>query len=71
MKAEIVKVQVPIGGEGPALVYNKDRTTEVFMETNEEILGLLDGRPKAFFFAYVDEQTEAVMVGPEAPWQDW
>ena len=72
-----MKVQVSLASNMPGgrrvFIYSEDRDT-VFQEgpIDPMLLGLLKGRPKAFF--YVDPPTEplgAFTLLEEAPWQDW
>lgn len=52
----IVKVQISQATSAPkaqVLVYNKERTLSYQGDATEEILDLMDGRPKAFFHAAI------------------
>lgn len=67
----IVKIQIPIGGNGPqlALVYNKSRTFETYLDIDENLSAFMKGRAKAFF--HVQLQGENLSIESEAAWQEW
>lgn len=70
----IVKVQVPIATNEPtamAMVYNKSRDFQVFMEITPELMKAMDGRFKAFFKAHYDQQNNNTILEAEAPQQNW
>lgn len=54
-KEDIFKIQSPIGGPGPVLIYNKSR--EVFAQTSmtPELIRILNGKPKAYVRAFISE----------------
>lgn len=69
---EIIKVQAAIfPPDGPLLVYNEDRTLTYHGPASQEVLDLLDGRAKAYFYASVDPDTRELVIRGEAPCQDW
>lgn len=72
----VVKVQVSLDGAGPVLVYNKDRSIREMFEgdaTEAKTRRLLEGEPKGFFYAHVDNQSgkRGLILGEPAPWQTW
>lgn len=70
---EIFKIQLPIATSAPvplALVYNEDRSKHGQFEAGEDLIDLMDGRPKAFFFAK-QRPTGEIEIDREAPWQKW
>lgn len=68
---EIVKIQLPIGGTANlgALVYNRDRTIHSFVPVDDDLLAMMDGEPKKFF--YMQRVNDREVCFSEAPWQDW
>lgn len=70
----IVKVQIPLKSllKFPkAMVYNQDRTFDVFMEITDELLKVMGDEVKMFFHADYDGETHNTILGNVAPWQDW
>ncbi len=73
-KAMIVKVQVPLrtNYEEPlALVYNRDRSYQVFMQITEDLKIAMDGHYKKFFYAHYDKENNHTVLDKAAPWQQW
>lgn len=70
----IVKVQIStatnIPGGPHVLVYNESRSIEYEAAADEAILDVMDGRPKAFFHAHLNE-TKKLIIDKEADWQTW
>lgn len=54
-KEDIFKIQSPIGGPGPVLIYNKSR--DVFAQTSmtPELARILAGKYKAYVRAFISE----------------
>lgn len=71
-KRLIVKLQLSTGGNAKArqmLIYDKSRKYQFQSDASEEIIQLMNGRLKVFFYAdIVDNQFG---LGEEAPDQDW
>lgn len=68
----IVKVQIALNRtDAPALVYNEDRSHEIFISVNEALEKAMRGQPKAFFYAYAVHDELIIDLNREAPWQDW
>ena len=70
----IVKVQIPIicsPGNYYALVYNKSRSYEVYMEITKEVLKVMKKEYKKFFYASYDKKNNNTVLINEAPWQEW
>ena len=67
----VVKGQVPLDGDGPVFVYNKDRSIKELFEGDvvAEMCKLLRGKPKGFFYAHIDN--ERLALDDPAPWQTW
>jgi len=68
----IVKVQASLfttQATRRALIYDEDRVHMYEGELTEAVESILDGRPKAFFFAKLIGTT--IEIGAEAPWQEW
>ena len=66
----IVKVQIPLNDDsGPALIYNQDRSFEMFVLVDEYLRTVMRGRLKAFFRVRATHTGVAILA--EAPWQDW
>lgn len=73
-EAMIVKVQIPLATnskEALALVYNKDRSYEVFMEITDELLKSMGREYKKFFYAHYDRKNNLTVLDREALWQEW
>ncbi len=73
-KPTIVKVQVPLAtnaDEPLALVYDENRTFDVYMRITDGLLEVMKGRPKAFFYATYDKKNNNTIIGKEAKWQNW
>lgn len=70
----IVKVQISLATNLPGgprvLIYNKDRSIEYEAIADEAVLGIMDGRPKAFFNAHLDKDRK-IILDEEAEWQAW
>lgn len=68
----IVKVQASIVSSDvqSILIYDFDENISAEFEATDDILKLLDGRPKAFFYAHLDKEGGIVLDGI-APWQTW
>lgn len=74
-KQYVVKVQLPIMGDmSQILIYTQDRKIEQMFPAKGELLkdlqGMMEGEPKAFFYAHTDENKFLVIDDP-APWQNW
>jgi len=69
---EIFKIQIPIAGNAKpmALVYNGDRSVEVYIPITEDFIKMMGDKKKSFFYGFVDED-KTFHVEKEAPWQDW
>lgn len=73
MDKMIIKLQISqFCSEGSAsmLAYNESREYTYQSKASEEVLKLMRGRPKAFFYATLDKELKFV-VEEEAPWQNW
>jgi hypothetical protein len=74
--AAVVKVQLPLAPDDsvqpgePALVYDRTRTWHFTAVVDDELLGKMKGRVKAFFYALRNAGGE-ISLGREAPWQEW
>lgn len=68
----IVKIQVPIGGEGRGqfLVYDQARTIYQEMPMPDGLRKLMGGEAKAFFHAHISEEG-FLNIGQRAKWQYW
>lgn len=69
----IVKVQRSLmssDGSDTILIYDEDENVSAEFEATDEILKMLDGQPKAFFYAHLDKDGGLVLDG-KAPWQGW
>lgn len=54
--ANVVKIQLPIAGDlSKALIYNEDRSIN-FLWPVEDVQDIMDGRPKVYFFATIDQE---------------
>lgn len=68
----IVKMQRPLGGSGFAvLIYNENRSAK-YIEHNptEEMMNLFGEEFKIFRYATLNSEGK-IVIGEEAPWQDW
>jgi len=72
----IVKVQLPLisnDGAAPALIYNKGKSVWImrYLEELPPHVLALTKRPdqKGFFFAKIEG--DVLVIGDEAPWQEW
>ena len=68
----IVKVQIPQATndhDAGALIYNKDHTVCATVPITDEMLVAMEGEPKKFFHAHIEE--ENIALDKEAKWQDW
>ena len=73
---EIFKIQLPLSSNEPrpaALVYNEDRSIQFMLSIEEDVVGAMRGRPKAYFFGeQMDDSGYALIdLGREAPTQSW
>ena len=67
----IVKVQMAFSTPAPrCLIYDKRHRFEFEGPASEDLLLIMNGRPKAFFLAEVTEQKQ-FSLGREAQWQAW
>lgn len=67
---EIVKVQHPLNGPGPALIYDKDRDRRYFVNSlPRDVQQAMDGDPKAFFNA--THTTTGWTLHDRVPDEDW
>jgi hypothetical protein len=69
----IVKVQVPLASSetnAPALVYDEARSFNLYFACTPELMERLNGRPKAYFEAKLNEKQE-LELGQEVPMQRW
>jgi hypothetical protein len=64
----IVKVQLSIPTL-QALAYNEAGSVYGQFDASTDLIGLMDGRPKAFFFCRLKDSQ--LVIDREAPWQDW
>lgn len=73
----IVKVQVSISSNLPfnsVLIYDKERDVMYQGKLPDDVKAAMRGRPKAFFNADLKEVRPdefEVILGDEAPWQNW
>ncbi len=72
---EILKVQVPVNidselKDGPALVYNFDKSFIENVPVTEDLLAAMKGRHKAYFEAEIVDGVGFKLV-KEAEWQVW
>ncbi len=72
----IVKVQLPLnnsddGYEHPALIYNEDRSYQVFMAVDESLLKSMAGDDKKYFYATADHDNHDTILHEEATGQHW
>lgn len=68
----IVKVQLSLFTNErvrQVVVYNEDRSIEFMFDAPKDVLKLMGERPKAFFYATLNDGT--LGLDEEAPWQDW
>lgn len=73
MKQKIVKVQLSLytsASRPQMLVYDEDREWEWEGEAGTDVLNLMDGQPKEYFYAHRDKEGRIVIDGL-APQQDW
>lgn len=67
---DIFKVQVPLAGNEPsALVYNRDRSTQLMLPITPALMDFMAGAPKKFVYARIVD--ENLVIDLEAPWQEW
>lgn len=77
----IVKVQISVGssdGKKHMLIYNKDKSVMYEDEATDQVLKLMNGRPKLFFEAEVIPHPQNWLKGEkvvniikETEWQKW
>lgn len=70
---KIVKVQISqlsSDNELHVLAYNKDKSIWYEDIATDEVLAMMNFREKAFFYYEIDGEGE-VILGEEAPWQEW
>lgn len=68
------KLQVPLASnekDAPAMVYNEDRTIQFFLPMTDEILNMMNGRPKAYFNMTFPDGKSDVVIGEEVPNPGW
>lgn len=68
----IVKVQMPLNaGATQALIYDRDRHEPFCRQVpSEQVAKRMAGRDKAFFYARLSF-FGSIVLGDEAPWQEW
>lgn len=73
----IVKVQLALESNIPGftvgtkcLIYNKDRSIRYEADTPDVVKKIMNGAPKAFFYALKDK-SGVLEIGAKAPWQNW
>lgn len=71
----IVKVQIPMS-QSPniapmALVYNKDRTFETYLDVDDELLAQMGNEPKIFFEAEIDTHSKGIWPVEKVPDPGW
>lgn len=70
----IVKVQIPIAHSDnvrpQALIYNEDESIMVYIGMNEDLEKVMGKEKKKFFHATLGKDG-GLILGEEAPWQDW
>ena len=78
MSVQIVKVQLSLAssdGVQRALVYNRKRDHQGEFPAPPDLVKKMNGRPKAFFAAAFRKNKGGdgytILIGDEAPWQDW
>jgi hypothetical protein len=52
----IVKIQVPLFGPAPWLIYNKEKSVNTFMEPDEQFGKVIGSAKKAFFRVTLDSK---------------
>lgn len=70
----IVKVQLPLSSNVPnlpVLIYNEDRSLQQAFEFEDcaRLAKLMDGKPKAFFNAHIED--DILYLDDIAEWQSW
>jgi hypothetical protein len=65
----LAKIQVPLNGPGPALVYDENRELFVHVPTTPALHAFMGGKPK--LFAHVRVEHEHLHIDGPAPWQEW
>jgi hypothetical protein len=72
----IVKVQMPVSGVGPALIYGEGKTVMTHVD-DPQIAFMLkrdfskeSGGLKGFYHAVIDS-AKRLHLGEKAPWQEW
>ncbi len=74
---QIFKIQLPLATNDPqpkALVYNADRSIESMWPITQDLLNVMAGEVKRFFYCTVtawDDTSDDVDLVADAPWQDW
>lgn len=69
----IVKVQVPLMSniaKPMALVYDEEQKFRCFVDVSAELLKTMDGRPKAYFIASIDDDG-MLILGDEVEARPW
>lgn len=72
-KKFVVKVQISImtSEEMPQiLIYNDDRTVEYMGDASQDMIEIMGGEVKKFYYAHLDERHQINIDGP-APYQEW
>lgn len=70
----IVKVQIPVVTNDPnamALVYNEDRSFDVFMPITKDLKKAMGDNKKQYFHAEYDKKNNNTILKGKAPWQSW
>ncbi len=67
-KPFIVKLQTPVVGS-EILIYNQDKSLLYTQPVSDDVMGLMNGRKKAFFWARM--LGTVIHIDREAPWQTW
>jgi len=74
MTKPIVKVQVSLfttESEPQVLIYNKNLSHSYQGPVSEDIIEIMKGEPKKFFYAKLPKKPGQIELLNEAPWQDW
>ena len=74
MTRQIVKVQLPIGGNQAILLYDESRELFVIVDDPEDFASISEvqgGELKAYWYADVDYEAKTFKLIERAPEQEW
>lgn len=67
---DVFKIQISFDKK-MALIYNKDSSSYGEFPCDKDLLNLMDGKLKGFFYCENHQDGKPIQIIEKAPWQDW